>query len=220
MSNPIDIVDTSVLTLPHLELSNYIISLADAVAVHPGYQQDFPSTVPDSKELKETGTHYNVLSNSAKSGDSGKRAERDAFRPKAVQSAALLLTWAAMRSIRENDPSLIANLGVAPKKKGRTRSKNHALVEAPKEVQVKHSQVSGKVILNVSKVKGSATYLIQACQGDPTREESWSLEWPSTNCRGIELTGLEPGKLYHFRVRCFGHAGHGPWSSIVSLMVI
>lgn len=220
MSNPIDIFDTSFFKLPHIELAILIINIADAFAVHPGFQIPFPSTVPDPKELNDIGTHYNVLSIAAKSGDRGKMAERDAFRPKAVQHSALMLTWAAMRSLRENDPSLISNLGVEPKKKAQSKNRTHSLVEAPKGIQAIHSRFSGAVTVSVAKVPGAILYMVQACQGDPTKDESWSHVTQSPTCKGIEMTGLEPGKMYYFRVRCYGHAGYGPWSAIVSLMAI
>ena len=220
MPNPIDIFDLSFLQWPHLELALRVITFADALSVHPGFQEPFPPTVPDSKELKETGIHYNALATAVSSGDHSKMPERDAFRPQAVQQLALTLTWAAMRSCRENNLSLITNLGVDPKRKIQSRSTTHELVGAPKDPKVKHGQISGTVTIDVPKVKGAVTYIVQACQGDPTKEESWSNEWQSAKCKGIQATGLEPGKIYYFRVRCFGHAGHGPWSAIVSLMVI
>lgn len=222
MPNPIDPFDLKVLTLPHFGLANAVITVADAISVHPGFQgtDAFPPTVPAPKELKETGTHYSVLCTAAMTGHRGKMAERDAFRPIAVQQLALTLTWAAMRSVRENDPSLIADLGVEHKKKVQSRSTSHTLVGAPKDPQVKHGPVSEMVLVSVGKVKGSVMYIVQACQGDPTREDSWTLEVQSAKCKGIEMRGLEAGKVYYFRVRCFCHAGHGPWSSIISLMVI
>src|SRR5665647_2601647 len=123
-----------------------------------------------------------------------------------------------MRSLRENDPSLIANHGLEPKKRALTRNTNHPLVCAPTNVTVKHGPFSGTMILKTSKVTGGITYEIAACQGDPTLEESWTNLGQFAHCSQMEVKGLEPGKMYHFRVRCFGVSGHGPWSSIVSLM--
>lgn len=220
MPNPIDIFDMTVLTLPHIELANVTIGVGDAILAHPDYQEAGPPTVPDGHELKETGISYNALNTAVKAGDNSKKAEREALREKTVQQLVLALTWAAMRSVRENKPSLVANLGVELKKKGQSRSSIHPLVGAPKDPDVKHGPKSGTVLLNVTKVPGAVTYIVQACQGDPSREESWSHEWQFIKCKGNEVTGLEPGKTYYFRVRCLGHAGHGPWSSIVSLMAI
>jgi hypothetical protein len=220
MPNPLEIIDMSCLSLPHVPLATRIISVGEALAVHPGFQKEFPPEIPGPKELKETGTMYSVLNAAAESLDRGKVAERDAFREKAKEDLALTLTWVAIRAVREKNRSLIANIGVEPKKKAQPRTTAHSLVDAPKALQVKHGEVSGAVTVTVGKVKGGVTYIVQACQGDPTKEESWTGEWQSPKCRGIQLTGLEPGKIYYFRVRCFGHAGHGPWSAIVKLMVI
>ena len=220
MPNPIDSIDMSFLKWPHVELANRMMTIADAFAVHPGFQETCPPTVPNAQELKEIGTHYNVLATAALSGDRGKMAERDLYRQKAVQVLGLSLTWAAMRASREDNPGLIANLGVDQKKKAQSRSTTHALPGVPKDVHVKHGPNSGTMILNLPKVTGAVIYIVQACQGDPSKEESWSLEWQFASCKGMQVTGLEPGKLYFFRVRCFGHVGHGPWSSLLSLMAI
>jgi len=47
--------------------------------------------------------------------------------------------------------------------------------------------------------------------GDPNLESNWNQEWQFTKVKGGLLpTGLELGKIYYVRVRCFGHGGFGP----------
>ena len=73
----------------------------------------------------------------------------------------------------------------------------------------------------LGRVTGAVTYIIQACQGDPNDEAAWVKEQHFTKIKGgVEVTGLEPGKVYYFRVRCLGHAGLGPWSTYVHIMVV
>jgi hypothetical protein len=147
-------------------------------------------------------------------------AERDAYRIKVEVNVTITVQWAVIRSVRENDPSLIANLGLEPKKRLTTRNRIPALVGAPANLTVKHGPLSGMVVLNTPKVLHGITYELQICLGDPTNEESWSDKDQFSSGRKMEVKGLEPGRVHYFRVRCFGAVGHGPWSPIVSLMVI
>jgi phosphodiesterase/alkaline phosphatase D-like protein len=116
------------------------------------------------------------------------------------------------------DPSVLANLGIAPKKPA-SKIANQASVTAPK-AKATHGKVTGSVVLKSDKVAGSASMEVQFCQGDPLQEGSWSAGEHFPHCSHMEIRGLEPGKMYYFRVRCLGNDGHGPWSAIISLMVI
>lgn len=219
-TNPISIFDISFLNSPHLELASHLIGIGDAFIAHPLYK-DMPEGVPHGTEIKEIGTRYHDLTYAVMTGSSGKKAERDAYREKAVLTASLALNWAAMRYLRENDFELITNLGVDHKKKPQPRNITPVLIDAPGRVDLIHGKNSGTLRLLLSRVQGAVTYIVQACQDNPNDEAAWTKEWQFTKIKGgVELTGLEPGKVYYFRVRCLGHAGLGPWSTYVHIMVI
>lgn len=219
--NPLRVFDISFLNSPHhLELASHVIGIGDAFIAHPLYK-DVPEGVPHGTEIKEIGTRYHDLAYAVMTGTTAKKAERDAYREKAVLTAALALNWAAMRYLRENDFELITNLGVDHKKKSQPRNITPVLIDAPGRVDLIHGKNSGTLRLHLSKVQGAVTYIVQACQDNPTDEAAWTKEWQFTKIKGgVELTGLEPGKVYYFRVRCLGHAGLGPWSTYVHIMVI
>jgi hypothetical protein len=212
--------DVDLRTLPPLPFANKVISFTDALAVHPGFQDPLPPPLAGAAEIKAMATDYLGLANAVAAGNLTQKTARDALRPQVEVHTIMALQWAVMRSIRENNPSLIQNLVFDHKKPAAPRSHVHPLVAAPVNVVATHGPVSGTVFINTGKVKGATTYHVYGCQGDPSVEASWAEVGKSTGCRNIELRGLEPGKVYHFRVNCFGAAGHGPWSSIVSLMVI
>ena len=69
-------------------------------------------------------------------------------------------------------------------------------------------------------VKGAAHYDVYYCLGDPNDEASWYLAATFVNTRDTRITGLEPGKMYLFRVHCLGADGFGPWSNVIKIMVI
>ena len=218
--NPISIFDTSFFNSAHLELATHLIGIGDAFIAHPLYQQ-VPDGVPHGTEIKEVGTHYHDLIYAVMSGTSAKKAERDAYRAKAVLTASLALNWAGMRYLRENNFALITDLGADHKKKPQSRSTTPVPIGSPDKLDVTHAKNSEAVRLGISKVTGALIYYVQGCQGDPNDEAAWTKEWQFTKIKGgVELTGLEPGKVYYFRVRCRGHAGLGPWSTYVHIMVI
>ena len=215
----LDLLDLNFLrSLSHIEFANKIRTIAAAFAVHEGYQVPWPLTIPAPPELMEIADHHIAITNEAETGNRIKRAERDAHRPLAAQQMAMTVQWAIMRSIRENNPSLIMNLSIEPKTRATTRSTGHPTVAAPTNLKVTQG-LSGSVNVKTAKAKGGVTYHVWICQGDPTVEENWVEAAQSPYC-SQDVNSLEPGKLYYFRVRCFGASGHGPWSAIASLMVI
>jgi len=218
--NPINVFDTSFINLPHLELATHLMGIGDAFISHSLYQE-MPEGVPHGTEIKDVGTRYHDLIYAVMSGASAKKAERDAYRAKAVQTATLALNWAGMRYLREGNFELITNLGVEHKKKSQPRTSTPVSMDAPGKVDVVHAKNSTAVRILLGRVPGAVTYIVQACQGDPNDETGWNKEWQFTKIKGgVEIAGLEPGKIYYFRVRCLGHAGLGPWSTYVHIMVI
>ena len=155
----------------------------------------------------------------AEGGDRYKIAERDALRPTTELAPTMMVQWAVIRSVRENDASLVGSLGLQPKTLS-ARGSVVTTVTAPVNITAKHGKNPGTVLISTSKVSKSLTYEVGICQGDPSQEESWSTVGPFDHCRNIELTGLEPGKVYYFRVRCFGAGGLSPWSAIISLRIL
>ena len=215
----LDLLDLNFLrALSHIEFANKIRTIATAFSVHEGFQVPWPPTIPAPAELTESADHHTAITNEAETGNRIKKAERDAHRPMVFQKVAMTVQWAIMRSIRENNPSLIQNLAIDPKAPTAPRSTTHPPVGTPINVKVTQGP-SRSVNVKTNKVKAGITYHVAVCLGDPTVEENWDEVAQSPYCSQM-VTGLEPGKLYHFRVRCFGASGHGPWSAVVTLMVI
>lgn len=214
-------IDVKLAELSHLELGHFTINLADAFAIHAGYQDEgsFPPPISRPAVLKEMGSNFLVVTAAAESHDVHKVAELDALRPVVELHVSGIIHWAVMRSKLENNSSLIANLPVQAKKKP-VRSGSSATVHAPKNPKVKHGPDSGTVVVSASKVDYARTYYLAFCTGDPSVEGSWTIAGPFDSCRRMEQSGLEPGKSYYFKVRCFGKGVMSPWSEIVSLRIL
>ncbi|WP_129126667.1 fibronectin type III domain-containing protein [Geomonas oryzae] len=214
-------VDLKLSNMSHLELGHYAINLGDAFEAHSGHQgeQAFPPPLSKPSALKGMGTNFLVLNAAAESHDVNKVAERDAMRPIVELHVAGAVQWAVMRSVLENNNSLIVNLPLQPRKKA-ARSAVNANVHAPQNPKVKHGVNSGTILASAAKVEKARAYYLAFCTGDPSLEESWTIMGPFDSCRKMELSGLEPGKLYYFKIRCFGKGGMSPWSEIISLRIL
>lgn len=222
MLNPLDVIHMHFRLLPPLEMGHWVVGLADALSVHPGHKGEnaFPAdTVLTPDQLRQIGNEFIAVTNAAESGDRNKKAERDAMRPTTELLTAITIQWMVMRSVKEKNPSLLANLGLQFKKKSGKKG-TPAVVTIPGNVKVKHGQHPGTINLSAGKVVAAALYEVTMCQGDPTREESWVEAGKSRHCRSILLEGLTPGEMYHFRVRCYGTGGYSPWSPVVSLRAL
>lgn len=216
----LDVVDVNIRAMSNLELGNFVINLADAFAAHGGYKDEgsIPSPLLRPDQLKEVGVAHLAVTRAAESGDRFKKAERDASRPITELHPTMLITWAAYRSVTENKPSLIADLGLPPKLKTAMRSL-HADLPTPQNPKAKHGK-SGVVLISVGRVPAAIAYYVGICQGDPSQPESWSSLGPFHKSQNIQITGREPGQLYYFRVCCADSNGQSDWSSIVSIRVL
>jgi hypothetical protein len=204
-----------------MDLGHFVVGLADAIEAHPKWQTEgcIPEPVPGPAELRDVGNRYLIKTKAADGGDRYKTAERDASRPATELAATIFLQWAQIRAVRENDHTIVTGLGVPPKTQPAKSSSPSVVMTPPQNLQVKQGP-TGCALVSTGKVPRARIYWVGICEGDPSLEESWRLLGPFEHCRNIELTGLEPGKLYYFRVRCFGAGSESPWSTIASLRVI
>lgn len=222
MTHPIlEMLELNVRSLSHVGLVNLMLNIADALEAHPNYKEPPPHPVPGPAELRASAVRFQAVVNEADTGNRNKKAERDALRPMTEVELEILKQWAQWKAYKENDLSWITNIGIPQKKKGltaRTSASSHP-VGTPEKIKVEQG-ASGVALVTVNKVLAAILYYVQICDGDPSDEAAWKTFDKFTGCRGMQVTGLQPGKIYHFRVRAFGAAGYGPWSAIVKMMVI
>lgn len=216
----VDTVQVNLRDMSHLQLGNFVIGLADAFARHKGYQDDaaLPNPLLKPDPLRQLGVNHLAVTKAADSGDRFKKAERDASRPILELHTTMLINWAAYRAYTENDPALIADLTLPPKLRA-AKAAAHPEVIVPDNPKVKHGK-SGAALITVGRVPGAMTYYAAFCKGDPSQPESWSTVGPFYKARNMEVTGLEPGQLYYFKVNCSGPSGQSDWSSIISLRIL
>ena len=217
----LDIVGPNLRTLSDMDLGHFVVGLADAVDAHDKWKSpgSIPPPLPQTDEMRQVGNRHIILTKGAEGHDRYQIAARDANRPMVEMLTTMFIQWAVTRSIRENDPDVIAALGLVPKIPVLKSSPPSTMTE-PEKVKAKYGKNSGSAYLSCSKVPKSRIFQVAYCQGDPSLEESWTIAGPFDLCSSMEVPGLELGKLYYFKVRCFGAGNTSPWSAIVSLRII
>jgi hypothetical protein len=217
----LEIVGVNLKAMSHMDLGHFLVNLADSIDLDPKWQVEgcIPKPVPDSAELRDVGQKHLAVTKAADGGDRYKAAERDALRPATELAATIFLQWAQIRSVREDDHTIVTGLGVPPKIQPPKSSSPAVIMTTPQNVQVKQGK-TGSALINTGRVPRARIYWVGICEGDPSLEESWRMLGPFDHCRNIEIAGLEPGKMYYFRVKCFGAGSESPWSTIASLRVI
>jgi len=217
----LEIVGVNLKAMSHMDLGHFLVNLADSIDLDPKWQVEgcIPKPVPDSAELRDVGQKQLAVTKAADGGDRYKAAERDALRPATELAATIFLQWAQIRAVREGDHTIVTGLGVPRKIQPPKVSSPAVIMTTPQNLQVKQGK-TGSALISTGKVRKARIYWVGICEGDPSLEESWRMLGPFDHCRNIEIAGLEPGKMYYFRVKCFGAGSESPWSTIASLRVI
>jgi hypothetical protein len=214
----LDILGVKPHKMSNIELGTFLVGLAKALRKHPGWQAPgcIPAPLLQPDALEQVGNDHIDITKAA-DHDRDAIAARDASRSVTELHAVSMLRWVVIRSALEKDASLVANLDL--QMKTQSYKSGNTSVTTPENVKVIHGK-DGSVFVSCGRVSKASTYDVGICKGDPSLESSWSILGPFNHARNIEVTGLEPGQIYYFRVRCFGLGGTSSWSAIVSIRVL
>ncbi len=173
------------------------------------------SCFPKQQELQEIVEEHKAAFSAAADGDPEKAKQLKAVRQKLDRKFSVFFTVLRLAAVEH--PDLLERFGVPAEK---VRRSNTTVLTSPFDPRVVHGKNSGEMELKVRTVKGSKSYDISCCIGDPSIEANWRHCGTGTKAMHLLVTGLIPGTVYWFKVRAVGPTGYGPWSQIVSLMCI
>ena len=206
----------------HLSPAEFVMTcgnFADSLINHAFFGKNWVDFVTHPQQLKAILVEYKDA-NLAYETDGGKKnmKDRDDKRQEAHVAVVLMGQYCIMRSVEQRNPSLLD--GVALKRKGRqSRSSSTKVTTLIAPVVVLKHGGPQTVIVSYNKVPGAGSNEIQVCTGDPNDEASWVLAGTFNGCR-VPLTGYPPGTRLYVRVRCHGTGVPGPFSQVVSIIVI
>jgi len=223
-TNLFDLVEPTWRGLADLEYGYWMLRFGEALEKHEDHQgqNGIPPPLAGPAKIINGGNQMVALAMAAEGGDRFRKADLNAYRPQADLEVSATVNWVVTRSVVENKPSIRANLLLEEKKEKKpVRSSAPAVVTTPTKIKVMRSDAhSGTAYINVSRVIFASMYYVQYCQDNPADEASWIDGAQSDSCRKIEVTGLKPGEIYHFRVRCFGGGQYSAWSQIVTVRIL
>jgi hypothetical protein len=98
------------------------------------------------------------------------------------------------------------------------RSLTDALVEAPQNLRLKSTGVSGEIQIMCEPVDRAKAYQVQKSL-DPEPNTGWTDAGTFASTRGMSLGSLDRAKDIWIRVRALGPNGSGPWSDPATILV-
>ncbi|GFO68098.1 hypothetical protein GMLC_16770 [Geomonas limicola] len=222
-----DIFDPNLRRLTYPELHMVLTTASDALEVHSFFRDNWESYVPNYLILRNHLVKLKEFGVGADRGDRDMKAQRDQVRARAELDILLIINYVVMRAIEKQDPSLLQNTGLPLKELKTARSSYRiAPTSVPVVLTAKHKKTrlgveSGTAILAGKHVKMGGPYHLQICKGHPASEESWCTPGGHyRECGNIILNNLESANEYFFRIRSDGPDGPGPWSQVVSLVIV
>lgn len=88
----------------------------------------------------------------------------------------------------------------------------------PADLRALRTDFSGKVMVEWNPVANARTYMVEMSTTDPALPNTaWSIVGSTTKSRA-EVTSLQPGQYYWFRVRSVGTRANGPYSDVALVM--
>lgn len=194
--------------------------IAGKIAIHPSFTGPLPEYVSGAEKIMELAEQLFVLDRAAAGRDKDKMAEKKALRAESEQRLAFNANHLVMLSQHRNDPELLLNAGYELKQhKNYNKNASIPLPEMPTKFTVKNGSVPGTVIAKINRSQKFGSIELQCAEADPLAEVSWRMIDMFYQCR-MEGKGLESVKRYYFRARYHNAGGIGPWSAIVTLVVL
>ena len=190
-------------------------SLITNLENHPETPKEVPKPYPTLQDLKDSFAKFKDLHHAAENGDRVKIEQRNLIRKTTegdFKNYGHFLITAGM------DTYYLLDVGFSVKQpSGKKNAPANASLVRPENPRVKHGEISGKMVLRCTPTDGAAIMDVEMTE-DPSTESSWIHVNYYTHASKMEVTGLQPGKKYYFRIRNIGGNGPGPWSELVSLI--
>lgn len=196
-------------------------AVADTIENHPYFAGDCPEYVSKSDKLRQLIELLAVADrHAAEDGGKKQKAQKKAVRAESEQRLTFNAHHLTMLALHRKEPEMMLNAGYELKQKNSYhRNINLGVPEKPERFSVKNGPVSGTAIATISRPQVLGSILVQITEADPLVESSWRDLEKFYTCR-MEMKGLDPVKKCHFRARYENAGGIGPWSSVVTLVVI
>lgn len=217
-----DILDPNVRRQTYPQLNITLLTIADCLERHEFFKDNWEIYVPGPPHFRAHAVELNELTPGAERGDSAIKAAREAARARAELSIRVAAKYMVIRAVDKKDPGLLRNTGIPfkPSKVKTAKAASAAAIQIT--LTAKHvGKEIGVALLEGRHIRGGGPYLLQICKGEPLSEQDWlSPGGHYKSCSKILLRNLDSASRYYFRIRTDGPDGPGPWSQVVSLVIL
>lgn len=196
---------------------------ADALDANELYNTNRPGSVPAGEKFRGHVVSMKELGVGADRGDSLLKGQRQAVRDLSEIDMEASVSYLRILAIEKKDPTVLHAIGLPLKdhhQKVNRRPLSPDAIEIHLTVKYLKGE-SGAIVVEASHVRNGGPYMINLCKGEPISEESWyNPGGHYKTCSRIVFRNLEPANRYYVRMRNDGPTGPGPWSQVVSIIVI
>ena len=189
-----------------------------ALEAHPVFSLS-PEHVPGFATIRDWLAQYKVAVVEAEKGGTDRKAQRDDLREKIQQGVEIQGQHMVMVALHRKDMSLLDTVGLDQKHHSYPKNTRVWNPSDLPRITVSRGHETRTALVTVSKINGAPGIQLQHSTGDPADESSYIDLGPFPDHR-IRLADLETLKNHHFRARYIRGTVVGPWSQIVSVVII
>ncbi|MBJ6802574.1 hypothetical protein [Geomonas propionica] len=199
-----------------------LLTHAAKVDAHAAVKDGTPEYFWMGEKLRALAAELGQWRDAAATGNRDAKAKKLELWDTGKLALAMNIQHFTMLSLHRNDPNILNDTGFELKQKQQTSKPSTNLLWEIPSLALKHAQsasgpISGAVMVLISRPKNAPCELQMSY--DPSNESSWGGQGIHQKAR-IEYTGLEPASRVSFRARLHVDGKTGPWSQVVTIIVL
>jgi hypothetical protein len=205
-------------TMPIPELIPWLYDTATLQEAHAYHGSNWPDWMPGPRKFREHASSLTSGQEAAKNKDTAKLRELEKEHAATLMSINMNATYIVMRSILENNESLLHNVGYVLKEQTKRSNTLTSIRMTPMVLTVKRGPEPGSIVVKFERDPGAGLYHLQICKGQPSGEDSWEDEGLHKSCR-VVVKDRELATWCFVRGRSQGDNETGPWSEPVGIII-
>ena len=194
-------------------------AMAQVEATAAAFEQDptllegWPPGTIAPADAKEIAGRLREARIDARKGGKDRTDRRKAIRAELNLGYAKVVRQIEAMAIK--DPQILATVGLEECK---GRGPGHGPVKP--EIKLGYGLLSGVILVNALRMLGVSVCAVEYTYGDPLVEANWLPGCTLPRCTHLPVENLQPGQRCYFRLRGIWATGPGPWSDVMSIIVI
>jgi hypothetical protein len=204
---------------------NNFVSLSDEAAMaqvevtaaafekDPTLLEGWPSDIIAPAEVKAISERLRAARNEARKGGKDRIEFRNSIRAELNLGYSKVVRQVEVMAIR--DPQIIMAVGLEERK---VRGNGNG--PAMPKIRLSYGIHPGLILISAHRLLGASAYCVEYTYGDPLVEANWQPGCTLPRCTHLPVDNLQQGQRCYFRMRGIWASGPGPWSAVISIIVI